>query len=174
MRATASKGNVKLSDRYSEAWDRIECALDRERGKRQEFYFEAIAIEESILSNRISSFLHGIGRLDDKEAGDEGHVPFANLINRWRKAAKAGLVLRDFAGLVDRTDDWRKRRNRAVHSIAKSFPGQPPKVGLDEFLAEAKRTAQDGKALARDVEKWHKRQLRKDKKPRTLTATGGI
>ena len=167
-KSTASKGNVKLWERYREAWERIKRALD------QEFYFEAIAIEESILSNRVISFLRGKKRLTDKQASGEEYVPFGKLITLWKKADEDGLVLKDTTALIGKLGPWAERRNRAVHAIAKSFPGQPPKIGLDEFLAEAKGTAQEGKSLARAVENWHKRQLRRDQKTQMLTPIAAI
>ncbi|MFZ0244250.1 hypothetical protein [Candidatus Binatus sp.] len=171
---TASKGNVKLRDRYQNAWERIDGALE------QGFYFEAIAVEESILSNRITSFLYGIKSLTAADL--EGRTAtrkkrfwsLDQLIKLWRKAKEEGLVLEDSVCLIDRANDWRCRRNRALHELTKSFPGKPPEADLCVFVDDVRETAQLGKRLASDVSNWHKRQKRRDQKTHTLTPTAGI
>lgn len=53
MPKPAQKGNVAKAASYREAKARIKAA------KEQHFYIEAIAIIESIISDRILSYLHG-------------------------------------------------------------------------------------------------------------------
>lgn len=148
----ASKGNVSLYERYVAAWGRIKSAIE------QGFYFEAIAIEESIISNRLTSFLFGIGAMMKREADGTSYVSLGVMITRLRSAA-ADPKWEDPISLADKLAGWRKHRNTALHALASSFPGKAPKVPLPDFLADVKTTAEEGKALARSVSNWHKRQL---------------
>jgi hypothetical protein len=151
-----SKGNIELAKRYEEAWRRINSALEHH------YHFEAIAIEESILSNRITSFLYGVGAVGRKELNK--FLSFNDLIELWTKQCKKRGCWDNPADLIDSVHGWRLRRNAAIHALTKSFPGEAPLVSLGEFLEEAKKTAKQGAKLARQVDNWHRRQLVAKKK----------
>ena len=153
----ALKGNVSLHERYVEAWKRINNSI--EAG----FFFEAIAIEESIISNRLTSFLFGNELMTKKDVEGNPHRSFGWLISRLRSAA-SDPTWEDPAALANNLDAWRKHRNTALHALAKSFPGHPTEVPLSEFLADVEKTAKEGKELAKSVSKWQKRQHTKSKK----------
>lgn len=154
-----SKGNIELAKRYEEAWRRINSALEHH------YHFEAIAIEESILSNRITSFLYGVGEVREDEINQpKKFLPFNTLIERWKKQCKKKGYWDNSADLIDSVDWWRLRRNAAIHALTKSFPGEAPLVSLTDFLEEAKRTAKEGAKLDRQVSYWHRRQLAAAKK----------
>ena len=154
-RKVASKGNVGLYARYVEAWGRINRSIE------QEFHFEAIAITESIMSNRLKSYLYGVGVLTASEANGKPYLSFRSLIDKLKAySCDDGASLE----LADELDGWRGRRNSAIHAIAQSFPGQPPNKDLATFLDGAKATALDGKTLAKKVSNWHKKKLRAAKK----------
>jgi hypothetical protein len=158
------RGNVGLYERYRASWERIKGSL--EAG----YYFEAIAIEESIISNRLTSFLHGVGDVSEAEAagvdakGKPYFLSFNDLISRWRKRVKQDVTWESRLDLINEVDGWRLQRNKALHALAKSFPGKEPEVGTEEFIAMAKQTAIAGAELARAVSNWHKRQRTRAKK----------
>ncbi len=52
-KSVSKKGNVPKADSYREAWARIELA------QKDGFYIEVASIVESILSDRLLSYLHG-------------------------------------------------------------------------------------------------------------------
>ena len=147
----ASNGNVSLYARFVEAWKRIEGSIEAR------YFFEAIAIEESIMSNRLTSFLFGIGLMTKDEAEGNPHKPFATLISRLRSAA-SDPRWEDPAALAVKLDSWRKQRNTALHALTKSFPGHSPRVPLSKFLEDVEETAREGKELARFVSNWQRRQ----------------
>jgi hypothetical protein len=158
-----SKGNIELAKRYEEAWRRINSALEHD------YHFEAIAIEESILSNRITSFLHGVGAVrEDEIRQPKKYLLFNTLIERWTEQCKKKGHWDNPADLIDSVDKWRQRRNSAIHALTESFPGEPPLVSLGDFLEEAKRTAKEGAKLARQVDKWHRCQLAAKKKAKKV------
>ena len=114
----APNGNIGLFERYRDAWRRINSAI------KLGFYFEAIAIEESILSNRIISFLYGVRKLG--QVTIRGRSPrFVCLIKLWREACEESRGYWQNPGdLIDRVNAWRAKRNDAVHALTRAFPGE--------------------------------------------------
>lgn len=146
------KGNSLKYHSYREAWARISQA--QENG----YYMEAISIVESIISDRLLSYLIGVGVISIESKEKAERTFFGQLIDQWRKHLKernedsAGAALT----LVTEIDKWRSSRNQAVHGIVKSFPGDPT-IDITEFLTLAKNAASEGERLARAICVWHKR-----------------
>jgi hypothetical protein len=139
------EGNVEKYLSYSEAWARIDEA--REQG----FYLEAVTIEESIICDRLISYLVGVGAIDRK-SDFHNYPSFSRLIQKWRQ--NGSVNQNDYPGLIDEVDDWRDQRNYLIHSMVKSHPGTPTDQ-IEDFLDDAKEAADKGKELARDVCNWH-------------------
>ena len=139
---------------YAEAWRRIKRATD------SGFHFETVTLCESIISDRLLSYVLGVNRTSAVNT----HTPFARLISEWRRLAKS---LPDHGGndLGAVVDEWRKARNAIVHGLAKSYPGTPT-GDLKPFLERAQQAAEQGTRLARTVSNWHRQQLTR-KKTRT-------
>jgi hypothetical protein len=137
---------------YKEAWGRVNAALEAD------FPFEAVTIEESIISDRLLSHLEGVD--PDPKRGVK--TSFSRLIGDWKRLAQA---TRDDEALelADRVDRWRDYRNSVVHSLVKSEPGTPTE-DVSDFLGLARRSAQEGAELAKQVSAWHKRKLREAKR----------
>ncbi|MFM0603659.1 hypothetical protein PQR05_03905 [Paraburkholderia sediminicola] len=133
--------------RYAEAWWRIREA--RANG----FYFEVVTLCESIISDRLLSYIVG------KHEKANERTNFGSLIEKWKKLAGENLPSFESSNLADAVDDWREHRNEVVHGITKSLPGtaMPP---LEEFIVRARETAERGAVLARLVSNWHRQQLR--------------
>ena len=123
---------------YTKAWERINAAI--EAG----FNLEAITIEESIISDRLLSYVLGVAP-NSKIKAKSG---LAELIVHWRKHAGATLIKPDGTDLGKATDVWRNKRNTAVHGLVKSAPGGSPQIQPDDFFELARQTAEEGKALA--------------------------
>jgi hypothetical protein len=143
---------------YKKAWERINFALD------SNFYLEAITIEESIISDRLLSYLLGISptlNLSTKSSMGE-------LIKQWRKMAGSKLIGTEGSDLGKLADEWRKKRNSAVHGIVKSSPGTST-IDPSDFFELARQTAIEGYQLTRKIQNWHKEMLdahiEKHKKP---------
>lgn len=118
---TEVKGNVQKYLSYKEAWARIEQA------QNDGYYLEAVTIIESIISDRLLSFLVGIGKID-RESKKVEKIGFGNLIDQWRSVvgqngAASPQAIDEILSLVDRVNSWRDKRNLVVHGIVKSLPG---------------------------------------------------
>jgi len=131
---------------YKAAFERIKDAI----GKG--FYFEAVALCESIMSDRLLSFVKG-----DSDAKVSVRTGFGELISKTRNLQPA------LSALWDELDEWRKSRNTVVHGFAKSEPTEPT-TEVAVALASAEKTAREGVTLTTKVCGWHKKQLRKHKR----------
>ena len=111
------KGNVNKYDAYREAWTRVKQA--QEHG----FFLEAITIQESIISDRLISFLSRPGALNDcsKRQQDGKFISFYQIIRCWRSEFSAPLKSGIYPDLIDAVDKWRTDRNSAIHAIIQQF-----------------------------------------------------
>ena len=133
---------------YTEAWRRIKSA------HCTGFYFEVVTICESIISDRLLSFVSA-----KSSSNIDTRVSFADLTKRWRKLAAGPLPRHGDADLGTAIDLWREERNTIVHGLVKSSPGTPT-APVEEFVQRAKKAADDGVALAKAVQRWHRQQLK--------------
>lgn len=139
--------NYTKYESYKFAFDQIDLAI--EKG----FYLEAITIEESILADRLISFL----QLNGKK------VKKSFTLGRCFDPLKHFDT--DFS--IKESDDfrtdlkiWWSKRNDCLHAIVKSNRGDPT-IEVDEFLDIAKETALQGRTLSRQVANWATSQKRK-------------
>jgi hypothetical protein len=144
--------NIPKYFSYKAAWERISHALE------MGFYLEAITIQESILSDRLLSYVLGVA----PEAKVSTKSGLGELIPHWRKHAGSSLIEGDGADLGETVNAWRNRRNTAVHGLVKSTP-RTATMQPDDFFEMTRQTAEEGKILARKVLHWHKKTLRDSK-----------
>jgi hypothetical protein len=145
------KGAKYLS--YREAWARIKLSI------RQGFFLEAVTIEESIISDRLLSFLEKRCGLVLKDA-TKGN--FNLIIQRWHVVA-----LERHLGIPNEIEAlkvlntclqlWRNGRNEVVHGMLKSKAIHQDDH-IDNFLLAAETHARTGEKLAREVDAWVRRQ----------------
>ena len=120
------------------------------------FPFEAIAICESLITDRLLSYAnHHGGKLNPSKA------TLGQVINRIRK------LVNDMAGtdplgddLLAKASEWAASRNQALHAIAKSAQGQGPKISAAEFDEFAMVTARNGYDLVKQIKSWHQKRVR--------------
>ena len=149
-------GNRTKYISYRRAYERI--ALSIEHG----FFLEAIAIEESIISDRLRSF---VSYVQNAEIGD--HVPFGKIVVRWINNLNKDNKSKDEnrwdydENLLSDVKTWVDRRNFALHSIVKSQPGTAT-MDIEEFLIESEKTARMGSRLSRMVSDWSKAQIKRE------------
>ena len=141
-------GNANKYFSYSEAWVRIKKA----RGSG--FYLEAVTLEESIIADRLVSFLVCVGEIQAESRVEK--CSFGQLIQLWAKRVPQPIPVEYFPDLRSAVDEWRKHRNRVVHGMVKSMPGAQHGDVLD-FLREAEFVAFQGVALAHAVSDWVKK-----------------
>ncbi|NOH31014.1 hypothetical protein [Vibrio mediterranei] len=123
---------IKKEERSKDIVERIQKALE------QEFYLEAIALEESCISDRLSLALY----IKGQKAGTKS---FAKLIELCTEYLPKNLK-RD-------VDEWRRERNRAIHNLVRSSPLEEM-IDLDELDVLSKKTAKDGAVLLEQVNLW--------------------
>ena len=121
------------------------------------FFLEAVAIQESMMFDRIRSFLEHVVQ---EEIPDE--TPFGRVVRRWEAELntdrKREQSIWDTEGdLSKRVLDWIAARNVVVHKMARSRPGTPT-MPIDQFMALAKSAAEAGALLCREVSDWHRKQ----------------
>ncbi|HIF9333772.1 TPA: hypothetical protein ACX6R1_000803 [Photobacterium damselae] len=138
-------------ERYIEAYNRIDSSI------KSKHFFEAITIEESIISDRLASFLEATDTLKSDQIQRQN---FSSLIMLWQLATKTpGAIWENCDSLIQKTDKWRKERNKYVHGLVK-FPSQKANIpNTKDFIAGAEQTAIDGKKLAQEISNWRKRQV---------------
>ena len=138
---------------YTEAWARIKLS------SKQGFFLEAVTIEESIVSDRLLSFLEKTCGLVLKD-GTKGNLN--QLIDRWLKEAAKRAAADDealalFSALHSRLNAWREQRNHVVHGMVKSSAARGDDH-IESFLARAKTVAADGEKIAREISRWVDKQ----------------
>ncbi len=144
------QGNAEKYRSYREAWARVKQA------QQHGFYIEAVTIEESIISDRLTSYLVDAG-LVPRQRRLKDYPTFGNLIITWRRWANTQLApkldrdRRDkLALLIDSVDLWRQKRNQIIHAIVKSHP-HTPTTEIEGFVKLAQDAAEEGMRLARAV-----------------------
>lgn len=123
---------IKKEQRSKSIVERIYKAIE------QNFYLEAIALEESCISDRLSLILY----LKGQKAGTKS---FAKLI------ALCGEFLPK--NLKADVDSWRKERNSAIHNLVRSSPLEDI-IELEELDAMSAVTAKTGVELLERVNVW--------------------
>lgn len=102
--------NTTKYESYAEAWRRMKIAT--EAG----FYLEAITIQESIIFDRLRSFVEYAGSMKIKDK-----TPYSVLIPQLEgvlnKDSKNDRRWPNDKELVERLKEWVDRRNRALHRI---------------------------------------------------------
>lgn len=148
--------------RYVEAYSRITSSV------RSGHFFEAITIEESIISDRIASFLEATNTLSSEYIHRQS---FSALIELWRLAVKnPGSIWEDCEALIQQVDSWRQERNRYVHGLVK-FPNQKANVPTtQQFIDGARKAANEGATLARNVSDWRRRQAKVKRRYNAVSA----
>src|ERR1039458_436299 len=84
-------------------------------------YFEVVTICESIISDRIFSYVKGFNPASKANI----KTPFERLISEWRTLAQGNLPQHGTSDLGQAVNSWRIERNDVVHGLAKSLPGEP-------------------------------------------------
>ena len=144
-----TSGNRSKYNSYKEAWERI--AASRYAG----FFLEAIAIEESIIADRLSSYLSRPYNPNRISKNKKGWWPtLADLNDALEIEFPSGLSIGDIDDVVSALKAWKNERNTAVHAIVKSDPGKPT-IDVQEFRRLAEEAATQGARLARAISSWH-------------------
>lgn len=145
--------NMSKWKSYKLAYEHIDEAI------KQGFFIEALALEESIISDRLDSAVKGKG-IDTtgktRLLGTLSEFVRANPkefqgLHEW--LAKKGLQFED-------VDAWRWERNKFVHHIAHGLPEQETPVTAEEYDERGRKAAKAGLKLARAICDWSKSEIR--------------
>jgi hypothetical protein len=134
---------------YAEAWARIRLAI------KQGFFLEAVTVEESIISDRLTSYLVKNCEFDP---ANRGLRTLQNLAGLWAKTVRAqaktsSRLLEQLDELQQGIEEWRIARNDVVHGLVKSRAGRGDDH-IQGFLWRAHQAAKEGQVLARSVSNW--------------------
>ncbi len=141
---TPPNGNIKKYLSYREAWTRIKQA------QQQGFYLEAVTLTESIISDRLISYLVYVQKI---KVQPEKYLSFSRLIELWKNDTSSNTDDAECRELQQAVDNWRCNRNEIVHGMVKSYPGAEVD-DVNNFLEKAKEAAKEGEKLARSVSSW--------------------
>ena len=144
------KGNAKKYASYVYAFKQIDKALN------DKYYLEALTLCESIISDRLLSYLRGVG-----VKGLNVKTPLYNLIVECKSKDSVVEKVND-EELIIQIDRWRDERNKCIHSAAKSEPSSPTH-SVKDFREKSKQCAEKGRILARAICDWHKTKKSKGK-----------
>lgn len=145
VKKEAKKGNKTKYDAYQEAFARIKAANE------SNFFLEAVAIQEAIISDRLKSHLGHLGILPKKK-----HPTLHDLVKAWKREIQGKTAVLEIK-LADEVDQWRVLRNQAVHGLVST-------TSVADFLETAVAAAKTGEVLARAVCAWHQGEITKAKK----------
>lgn len=140
---------------FKEAFSRINAAI------KSDFYLEAITIEESIICDRLMSYLFykNALKLSIRDV-DKGKAGLNNLLQQFHKINSNSISYGGMTDLFSELDSWRKMRNKCIHSIVKSYPGKPTE-NINIFLEDACIAALKGKRLCRILSDWCTKERKK-------------
>lgn len=145
VKKEAKKGNKVKYDAYKEAFARIKAANE------SNFFLEAVAIQEAIISDRLKSHLEHLGKLPKRN-----RPTLFDLVDAW-KSESQGPDIEIKINLAELVDQWRILRNQAVHGLVAT-------LSVNDFLESAEGAARTGEILAKAVCSWHKSEIRKETK----------
>lgn len=154
QRRSPTKGNVAKAKSFAWASWRVDDAIGNG------YFIEAVAIEESVISDRLFSYLSGKSKT--VRAWKERKAMLGKLLEQWEKTQPPPKLLAA-------AHAWRALRNDVVHGVAKSAAGAPTK-DVDEMLKNAEHAARSGGTLMREVMAWHKKELAADRKAQKATS----
>jgi hypothetical protein len=158
------RGDAVKHDAYREAFSRMAAAT------AQGFFIEALAIQESIINDRLLSWLEREGHLTASR--DERHWPtLRRSIALWRRVDVHPVADGDVPDLARAIEIWIGARNRAVHHLVRP-PIGADLVSVDVFLEQARRAAEEGLRLCRAMTRWSAARKRARRARSGPTRTG--
>lgn len=152
----ATQKNMGKKAAYALAHEMIQEAIDRKCP------LQAIAIEESILTDRISSTLN-VGIENGKPYQSLGKALYQWNHRRGRPNSNAHLFDASMEALYPNLDNWCKARNKLLHGMAKSFQCEAPDIPIESFREDAMEVAVKGYDLVKKVSKWVSKKVKKAK-----------
>jgi len=147
--ANATKGDEAKFLSYAEAWARIRAA------RKHGFFLEAVTSQESIISDRLTSF---VVKNCGEDSSSNSLRTLHNLTGAWIKLScghlpTAAACRNEMDELHLRLNQWREERNDVVHGLVKSRASKGDDH-IQDFLTRAATAALEGEVLARQISRW--------------------
>ena len=137
-RASFNKNSAR-KEFYAQASVRVKIALSAE------YYLEAIALIESLISDRLESYIE-----KETQQSDGFRDLGRNIRTAKRHANNSSITgVEELSACLEEIDNWRPIRNRLLHEAVKLEDGQPK--SWNDMMAAAKQAAYDGEKLFRDL-----------------------
>ena len=149
MNDPSNQKKVNKGKSYTLAFDRIGMAI------KAKFPVEAIALEESIVSDRLRSFLKEAMPIlmKDKSFDASTLVSYATL-----------YISPQEDTLLVEIRDWIRKRNNVIHGVVASRSGKDATIPAERFVSNAMSVARKGEKLAHQLSHWVDREKRKLKR----------
>ncbi|MBO5086644.1 MAG: hypothetical protein J6B65_05340 [Paludibacteraceae bacterium] len=133
--ATEGVGQSRY-ETYKATIDRINKAMDAG------FYVEVIALCESIIADRLESLANQIS-----QSSKYSYETMGRLTDYLLGAKQRDLLSQEIVDVVNEIKNWTKKRNSAVHEMAKNIEGD-----FMEKYAKLKETAEEAIKLFRKLD----------------------
>ena len=155
------KKNMEKYKAYCYAMEKIDEAIEHR------FPLEAIAIEESIISDRLRAYAEHVNHVFAKK---QKFVSFDALIQAFlEELQERKLFEGEYKELYEAINKWRKDRNVILHGIVKTEKaGEAPKGASEDFYKNAMKAAERGREIAKK-----EIQIIRRKKVSSKVAKGG-
>jgi hypothetical protein len=140
--------NADKQQLYALSFQRISDAI------KQGFPIEALALEESIISDRLHSFIKDCFPADLKKCGDGGISDRLKVVRIYFAHEKHDILCR--------IKSWIGKRNQAIHGIVATKGGCKAKLTGANFISEAMAAAKKGEILAHKVSDWVRKVKREN------------
>lgn len=124
-------------------YDAYKSTIDQyHKAMEADFYIEAIALMESIISDRIESMLNAILKNDDNSFNTSGHLADVAIHNA------TITQCRPIVDVLAEIKEWSKKRNDAIHKMAKLSHIEIEKsISFSDKYAALEEVAQEGYSL---------------------------
>ncbi len=151
----ASKNGKAKHESYKLAFSMISDAI------KAGFPLQAIACEESIISDRIWSTLHALGK-------KAKHENLGAALEAWKSIVHDRNTTNFFgdkiSGKREALCNWWDKRNKVMHGIVKSPQRGKPIVSSTRFIDFSTEVANEGRQLAREISDLTRKQIRSTKR----------
>lgn len=151
----SSKNSKAKQESYKLAFSLITEAI------KAGFPLQAIACEESIISDRIWSTLHALGK-------KARHENLGAALEAWKSIVHDRNTTIFFGDKISKKREvlcnWWDKRNKVMHGIVKSPQRGKPIVSSTRFIDFATDVAKEGRQLAREISDLTRKQIRSTKR----------
>lgn len=140
----ARKRAVRLSDNdvSQERYELYKAAFEwLKKAVNEGFYLEAVSLEESLITDRLESYLTW---LTGKDFSFKTLGPLQNAIKQYEQ----DIALRTL--VLDDLNQWRRARNKATHEMVKIEQGK--RVSWSDRMQMNQATAEAGLELVRRID----------------------